>query len=97
VSAVVDVRRTEEFDKWLHELSDRQARARILTRIDRLKLGNFGDVKAARDGLSELRINYGPGYRVYFVQYDAIILLYGGTKRGQNQDIATALKLAKGD
>lgn len=94
---MVEVRQTEVFPEWLRGLSDRQAKARILTRIDRLKLGNPGDVKPARDGLSELRIDYGPGYRVYFVKHDAIILLVGGTKRGQDRDIERALRLAKGE
>jgi putative addiction module killer protein len=93
---VVEIRQTAVFAKWLRELSDRQARALVHTRIDRLKLGNLGDVKPAGSGLSELRIPYGPGYRVYFVQHDAIILLVGGTKDTQGQDIEKALKLAKG-
>jgi putative addiction module killer protein len=94
---VVEIRQTAAFAKWLRELSDRQAKARVLTRIDRLKLGNFGDVKPAGSGLSELRIHYGPGYRVYFMQHDAIILLVGGTKDTQGRDIEKALKLAKGE
>ena len=95
---MVEICQTAVFAKWLRELSDRQAKARVLTRIDRLKLDNFGDVKPAGSGLSELRIHYGLGYRVYFVQHDAIIiLLVGGTKNTQGQDIEKALKLAKGE
>jgi putative addiction module killer protein len=92
---VVEVRQTEVFTKWLRELSDRQAKGRVLIRIDRLKLGNPGDVRPVGEGVSELRIHYGPGYRVYFVQYDAIILLVGGTKDTQDRDIEKALTLAK--
>jgi putative addiction module killer protein len=94
---VVEIRQTAVFARWLRELSDRQAKARVLTRIDRLRLGNSGDVKPVGSGLSELRIHYGPGYRVYFVQHDAIILLVGGTKDTQDRDIEKALKLAKGE
>jgi putative addiction module killer protein len=94
---VVEVRQTEVFVKWLRELSDHQAKGRILTRIDRLKLGNPGDVKPVGNGVSELRVHYGPGYRVYFVQHDAIILLVGGTKGTQDRDIERAIKLVKGD
>ena len=94
---MVEIRQTAVFARWLRELSDRQAKARVLTRIDRLRLGNSGDVKPVGSGLSELRIHYGPGYRVYFVQHDAIILLVGGTKDTQDRDIEKALKLAKGE
>ncbi|MBV8772975.1 MAG: type II toxin-antitoxin system RelE/ParE family toxin [Deltaproteobacteria bacterium] len=93
---MVEIRQTEPFAKWLRDLTDRQARARVLARIDRLKLGNFGDVKTVKEGLSELRIHYGPGYRVYFVQQDAVILLIGGTKSTQPRDIDAALRLIKG-
>lgn len=81
----------------MHRLRDRKARAHIQTRIDRLQLGLFGDVKPVRDGISELRIDYGPGYRVYYIQRDQqlIILLAGGDKRTQNRDIKTALQLAQ--
>lgn len=93
----MEIRRTEIFTKWMHRLRDRKARARIQTRIDRLQLGLFGDVKPVRDGISELRIDYGPGYRVYYIQHDQqlIILLAGGDKRTQDRDIKTALQLAK--
>ncbi|MFO7556970.1 MAG: type II toxin-antitoxin system RelE/ParE family toxin [Desulfobacterales bacterium] len=83
--------------KWLRGFRDRQARARIQTRIDRLQLGLTGDVKPVGEGVSELRIGYGPGYRIYFVQRGraVIILLAGGDKRTQDADIKTALKLAR--
>jgi putative addiction module killer protein len=94
---MIEIRQTESFSKWLRELRDRQARARIQTRIDRLQLGLAGDVKPVGEGVSELRIGYGPGYRVYFVQRGRalIILLAGGDKRTQDADIKTALKLAR--
>jgi putative addiction module killer protein len=77
-------------------LQDRQAKGRIDIRIRRLSLGNFGDVKPVGEGVSELRIDYGPGYRVYFVQrgLQVVILLAGGDKSSQAKDIKTALKLA---
>lgn len=83
--------------KWLRGLRDRQARARIQTRIDRLQLGLTGDVKPVGEGVLELRIGYGPGYRIYFVQRGraVIILLADGDKRTQDADIKTALKLAR--
>jgi putative addiction module killer protein len=94
---MVEVRQTEVFSKWLRELRDRQARARIQTRIDRLQLGLAGDVKPVGEGVSELRIDYGPGYRVYFTQRgrEMVILLAGGDKRTQDRDIKTALELAR--
>ena len=81
----------------MHGLRDRKARARIQTRIDRLQLGLLGDVKPVRDGIYELRIDYGPGYRVYYIKRDQqlIILLAGGDKRTQDRDIKTALQLAQ--
>jgi putative addiction module killer protein len=81
---------------WLQALRDRQARARIQARIDRLALGNPGDVKPVGAGVSDLRIDYGPGYRIYFTQRGdrLIVLLAGGDKRTQNRDIQLALRLA---
>ena len=94
---MVEVRQTEVFSKWLRELRDCQARARIQTRIDRLQLGLAGDVKPVGEGVSELRIDYGPGYRVYFIRRgrELVILLAGGDKRTQNRDIKTAMELAR--
>jgi putative addiction module killer protein len=94
---MIEVRQTEVFSKWLRELSDRQARARIQIRIDRLQLSLAGDVKPVGEGVSELRIDYGPGYRVYFAQrgQKLMILLAGGDKRTQDRDVKIALKLAR--
>jgi putative addiction module killer protein len=91
-----EVRQTESFVRWLTGLRDRRARARIQARIDRLALGNPGDVKPVGSGLSEMRIDYGPGYRVYFVERGTavVILLAGGDKRTQERDIAVARDLA---
>jgi len=92
-----DVRQTVSFARWLAGLRDRRAVARINARIRRLSLGNPGDVKPVGEGVSELRIDYGPGYRVYFVQRgpDLIVLLAGGDKRLQDRDIALALTLTR--
>jgi len=94
---MVEVRQTEVYSQWFNALRDRQARARIDVRIRRLSIGNPGDVKPVGRGVSELRIDYGPGYRVYFIQRGdtLIILLAGGDKSTQDQDIKTALDLVK--
>ncbi len=94
---MAEIRKTENFAKWLDGLSDIRARARILVRIERLLGGNPGDVKAVGEGVSELRIAYGPGYRVYYKKQGqkVIILLAGGDKSTQARDIKTALRLAK--
>lgn len=94
---MIEVRETETYARWLSGLTDRQARARILERVRRLSLGNPGDVKPVGEGVSELRIDYGPGYRVYFAQRGKVlvILLAGGDKRTQAKDIKKALLLAK--
>jgi putative addiction module killer protein len=94
---MIEVRETMVFTAWLERLRDKRARARIQTRIDRLRRGNIGDVKPVGAGVSELRIDYGPGYRLYFVQRGTtlVILLCGGDKRTQSRDIARAIKLAK--
>ena len=91
------LRQTLVFAKWLGGLRDRQARARIQVRLDRLALGLAGDVKPVGSGVSELRIDYGPGYRVYFKRKgdDVVILLAGGDKRTQDRDIQRALALAR--
>jgi len=94
---MIDVRQTAEFEAWLSGLRDEKARARILIRIDRLSLGNPGDVAPVGEGVSEMRIHYGPGYRVYFVKRGktAVLLLCGGDKQSQKRDIARAIKMAK--
>jgi putative addiction module killer protein len=94
---MVEIRKTEVFAKWLDGLHDIRARARILVRIERLAAGNPGDVKAVGEGVSELRINYGPGYRVYYKRQGqkVVILLAGGDKSTQTKDIRTALRLAR--
>ena len=93
----MDIRKTEEFSKWLDGLNDIQARARVMVRIERLTMGNPGDVKAVGEGILELRIHYGPGYRVYYKQRgsELVILLAGGDKGSQSRDIKIALRLAK--
>ena len=94
---MIEIRQTEIYAEWFSSLRDRQAKARIDIRIRRLSLGNPGDVKAVGEGVSELRIDYGPGYRVYFVQrgQTVVILLAGGDKRTQDRDIKAALELAR--
>jgi putative addiction module killer protein len=94
---VIEVRQTEVFSNWLRKLRDLNARARIQIRIRRLSLGNFGDVKPVGEGISELRIDYGPGYRVYFQRIGSllVLLLVGGDKKTQDADIDKAKKLAK--
>ena len=94
---MIEIRKTDLFAHWLDELRDIQARARVQSRIERLAAGNPGDVEPVGEGVSELRINYGPGYRVYFKQRgpELIILLAGGDKRTQAKDIKTALRLAR--
>lgn len=94
---MIEVRQTGVFSDWLRKLRDEKARSRILIRIRRLSLGNFGDVKPVGDGVSELRIDYGPGYRVYLQQQGNtfVLLLAGGSKKTQSTDIAKAKKLAK--
>jgi putative addiction module killer protein len=84
------------FDSWLDGLRDRQARVRIVARIERLGLGNPGDVKPVGEGVSEMRLNYGPGYRVYYQQRSdvLIVILAGGDKSTQAADIATAKEIA---
>ena len=94
---MIEIRQTDEYSRWFNGLRDRQARARINVRIRRLSLGNPGDVKPVGEGVSELRINYGPGYRVYYVQLGQtlVILLAGGEKHTQDRDIKRALELAR--
>lgn len=94
---MIEVRQTDVYARWFRRLRDKQARARINARIRRVSLGNPGNVRPVGEGVSELRIDYGPGYRVYFVrrgQYLAI-LLAGGDKSTQDQDIEKARNLAR--
>ena len=94
---MIELRRTAIYDRWFRTLRDPNARARIEIRIDRLQLGNAGDVRPVGEGVSELRIHYGPGYRVYFVQKGdvLILLLCGGDKASQHSDIVRAKALAR--
>ena len=93
---MLEVRQTVVFSRWLEGLTDQRAAARIAQRIVRLQSGLFGDVKPVGEGISELRVDYGPGYRVYFVQRGKIliVLLCGGDKRTQARDIGKARALA---
>jgi putative addiction module killer protein len=94
---MIEIRQTEVYSQWFNDLPDRQARARINVRVRRLSLGNPGDVKPVGEGVSEMRIDYGPGYRVYFVRRGQAlaILLAGGDKHTQDRDIKMALHLAR--
>jgi putative addiction module killer protein len=94
---MIEIRKTEVFAKWIDGLRDLRGRARIQARIERLASGNPGDVKPVGEGVSELRIDYGPGYRVYYTQrgQELVILLAGGDKQTQARDIKTALRLAR--
>jgi putative addiction module killer protein len=92
---VIEVRQTAEFAKWIARLRDIRGRAKIAARIDRLSMRHPGDVRPVGEGISELRIHDGPGYRVYYVQRGTvlIVLLCGGDKSSQSRDIATAKRL----
>ncbi|MGD1863511.1 MAG: type II toxin-antitoxin system RelE/ParE family toxin [Phormidesmis sp.] len=94
---MLEVRTTAVFSKWFRKLKDREAKIRIQARLDQLELNNFGDVAPVGQGVSELRINYGPGYRLYFVKQGStiVVLLLGGDKDSQTIDIKKAKKLAK--
>lgn len=94
---MIEVRQTDLFASWLRKLRDEHARARIQIRIRRLSMGNFGDVQPGGEGISELRIDYGPGYRVYFQRRgdQMVLLLAGGNKRTQRTDIIKAKAMAK--
>jgi len=94
---VIEIRKTQSFADWFSGMRDKHVKARIQARIDRLSLGNFGDVAPVGEGISELRIHYGPGYRVYFIQRgrELVILLGGGDKGTQRHDIKAALALAR--
>ncbi len=94
---MIEIRQTDEYESWFESLRDREARFRIIARIRRLSLGNLGDVKPVGEGVSELRITYGPGYRVYIKQRGKtlIVLLAGGDKSSQKRDIERAKQLAR--
>ncbi|MCK9418064.1 MAG: type II toxin-antitoxin system RelE/ParE family toxin [Nitrospirae bacterium] len=94
---MIEIRKTEVFERWLMGFRDQRAVARINTRLRRMMLGNPGDVSPLREGISELRIDYGPGYRVYFVHRgrEVVILLAGGDKRTQTRDIEKAIEMAR--
>ena len=94
---MVTIVRTEEFAAWLRGLRDRRAISKVISQVNRMARGNMGDAKAVGEGVSETRIHYGPGYRLYFlVKTERIVLLYGGDKSTQQRDIATAKQLARG-
>ena len=92
-----EVRKTDEFNAWLEELRDARARAKVLKRVTNMELGNSGNVEAVGEGVSESKIDYGPGYRIYFINRgkELIVLLAGGDKSTQRQDIENAKALAK--
>jgi len=94
---MIEVRATSTFSRWMSALKDARARGRIAARIDRLAYGNPGDVKSVGDGVSELRIDHGPGYRVYFTRRgeQLILLLCGGDKSSQTRDIKSAKAMVK--
>jgi putative addiction module killer protein len=94
---VFEIIKSEEFLRWVSHLKDRVAATRIAARLDRARLGNLGDFKHLRDGVSEMRIDVGAGYRLYFIRRgsEVIILLCGGDKRTQDADINRAIELAK--
>lgn len=94
---MIEVRQTEEFAHWLASLRDELAAKRIKQRIARVQIGLFGDTKSVGDGLIELRVDHGPGYRVYFVRRGdvLVILLCGGDKSSQSRDIARAKTMAE--
>lgn len=94
---MLSIRETAVFRDWLEGLRDKRAASRITIRVSRVADGNLGDVKPVGDGVSEMRISYGPGYRVYFIKRDGllIVLLCGGDKSSQQRDIVQAKRLAK--
>ncbi len=94
---MIEVRQTHAYENWLRNLRDREAKARILIRTNRLSLGNPGDVRPVGSGVSELRIDYGPGYRVYFCRVDraTVVLLIGGNMGTGQQDINRAQELVQ--
>lgn len=95
---LIEIRQTDEYAHWFRRLNDRRARAKINVRIRRLSLGNPGDVRPVGGGVSEMRIDFGPGYRVYYVGRgdSVVVLLAGGDKGTQSRDIRRALDMAQG-
>ena len=93
---MIEIRETERYVRWYESLRDRNARIRIDVRVGRLALGNLGDVKSVGSGISELRIDYGPGYRIYFTRSgeQLILLINGGSKSSERDDIAIAKEIA---
>ena len=91
------IRKTETYARWLDGLRDTHARARVMVRVERLAAGNPGDVRPVGEGVSEMRIDYGPGYRLYYTQRgrEVVVLLAGGDKATQATDIKTAMRLAR--
>lgn len=95
---MLEIVKSETYEQWFRKLKDRQAQARINARVLRVQQsGHFGDVKPAREGVSEMRVDYGPGYRIYFMQRGSLIvvLLAGGDKSTQDADIKAAIRIAK--
>lgn len=94
---MIEIVQSDTFKTWLINLKDRQAKARVLMRLDRIALGDFGDIKPVRAGIQEIRIDYAQGYRLYFIRQGqtTIVLLAGGDKSTQNADIERAIALAK--
>ncbi len=94
---VIEIFETDEFVRWLDNLRDIKARARVMVRIERFAAGNKGDVKPVGEGVSEMRIDYGPGYRIYFKKgsRDVVVLLAGGDKRSQARDIKRAMRIGR--
>lgn len=93
----MEIKQTEHYANWFGSLKDRNAKLRIDVRIRRLSLGNAGDVKSVGGGISELRVDYGPGYRIYFTNRnkELVLLLIGGDKSSQQKDIAIAKEIAR--
>lgn len=93
----MEIRETCEYAAWFESLRDRMAKTRILIRVRRVSVGNFGDMRSVGEGVSELRVDYGPGYRVYFLRKGdkLVVLLGGGDKRTQSRDIQRAIALSK--
>ncbi|KWU49916.1 MULTISPECIES: type II toxin-antitoxin system RelE/ParE family toxin [Pseudomonas] len=93
---MIRFKRSAEFQEWFHSLRDKPARGRVLTRLDNATMGNFGDCETVGNGVSEMRIHYGPGYRVYFMRIGEVVylLLIGGDKSTQQRDIQRAKQIA---